>query len=76
MFWKERRRNSRNSWGYFKCGDTTHFIADCPKRKKYDYSNKITTTTRMTSRTTTRRIIALETRRRISRRPCPKRVLS
>jgi hypothetical protein len=22
------------------CGDTTHFIADCPKRKKFDYSNK------------------------------------
>jgi hypothetical protein len=34
---KERRRNSR---GYFECGDTTHFIADYPKRKKYDYSNK------------------------------------
>jgi hypothetical protein len=25
----------------FKCGDTTHFIADCPKRKKLDsFSNK------------------------------------
>jgi hypothetical protein len=24
----------------FECGDTTHFIAICPKRKKYDYSNK------------------------------------
>jgi hypothetical protein len=36
-FWKERRRNS---WGCFECGDTTHFIIDCPKRKKYDYSNK------------------------------------
>jgi hypothetical protein len=23
-----------------KCGDTTHFIADCPKRKKFDSSNK------------------------------------
>jgi hypothetical protein len=25
---------------YFECGDTTHFIADCPKRKKLDSSNK------------------------------------
>jgi hypothetical protein len=39
-FWKERRRNSRNSRGCFECGDTTHFIVDCPKRKKYDFSNK------------------------------------
>jgi hypothetical protein len=39
-FQKERRRNSQNPQGYFKCGDTTYFIADCPKRKKYDYSNK------------------------------------
>jgi hypothetical protein len=36
-FRKERRRSSR---GYFECGDTTHFIADCPKRKKFDSSNK------------------------------------
>jgi hypothetical protein len=27
-FRKERRRSPR---GYFKCSDTTHFIADCPK---------------------------------------------
>jgi hypothetical protein len=33
----ERRRSSR---GCFECGDTTHFIADCPKRKKFDSSNK------------------------------------
>jgi hypothetical protein len=39
-FRKERRRNSQNSRGFFECSDTTHFIADCPKRKKYDYSNK------------------------------------
>jgi uncharacterized protein YfaS (alpha-2-macroglobulin family) len=39
-FQKERRRGSRNSRGYFECDDTTHFIADCPKRKKYDYSYK------------------------------------
>jgi hypothetical protein len=42
-FYKERRRSAR---GFFKCGDITHFIVDCPERKKlyssnkYDYSNK------------------------------------
>jgi hypothetical protein len=36
-FYKERRRSSR---GCFECGDTTHFITDCPKRKKFDSSNK------------------------------------
>jgi hypothetical protein len=39
-FRKESRRNTRNPWGGFKCGDTTHFITDCPKRKKYDCTNK------------------------------------
>jgi hypothetical protein len=44
MFQKERRRFPR---GCFECGDTTHFIADCPKRKKlnsssnkYDYAKQ------------------------------------
>jgi hypothetical protein len=36
-FRKERMRSPR---GCFKCGDTTHFIANCPKRKKFDSSNK------------------------------------
>jgi hypothetical protein len=36
-FHKERRRSPR---GCFKCGDITHFIIDCPKRKKLDSSNK------------------------------------
>jgi hypothetical protein len=36
-FCKERRRSSR---GCFECGDTTHFIVDCPKRNKLDSSNK------------------------------------
>jgi hypothetical protein len=36
-FRKERRRSPR---GCFECGDTTHFIADCPKRKKFKSSNK------------------------------------
>jgi hypothetical protein len=36
-FHKKRRRSPR---GCFECGDTTHFIIDCPKRKKLDSSNK------------------------------------
>jgi hypothetical protein len=36
-FCKERRRSPR---GCFECGDTTHFIANCLKRKKFDSSNK------------------------------------
>jgi hypothetical protein len=36
-FRKERRRSPR---GCFECDDTIHFIADCPKRKKLDSSNK------------------------------------
>jgi hypothetical protein len=36
-FRKERRRSPK---GCFDCGDTTNFIADCPKRKKFDSSNK------------------------------------
>jgi hypothetical protein len=44
MFYKERRRSLR---GCLECGDTTHFITDCPNRKKldscsnkYNYSNR------------------------------------
>jgi hypothetical protein len=36
-FRKERRRSPK---GCFECGDTTHFITDYPKRKKFDSSNK------------------------------------
>jgi hypothetical protein len=36
-FRRERRRSPR---GCFECGDTTHFIVDCPKRKKLKSSNK------------------------------------
>jgi hypothetical protein len=36
-FRKERRRSSR---GCFECSDTTHFIADCTKQKKFNSSNK------------------------------------
>jgi hypothetical protein len=34
------RKERRSPKGYFECGDTTHFLADCPKRKKFDSSNK------------------------------------
>jgi hypothetical protein len=36
-FCKERRRSPS---GCFKCGDTTHFIANFPKWKKFNSSNK------------------------------------
>jgi hypothetical protein len=36
-FHKERRRSPR---GCFECGNITHFITDCPKKKKLDSSNK------------------------------------
>jgi hypothetical protein len=36
-FHKKRKRSPR---GCFECGNTTHFIVDCPKRKKLDSSNK------------------------------------
>jgi hypothetical protein len=36
-FHNERRRSPR---GCLECGDTTHFIADCHKKKKLDSSNK------------------------------------
>jgi hypothetical protein len=42
-FCKEKRRSPR---GCFECGDTTHFIADCHKRKKFDSSNKYDYTNR------------------------------
>jgi hypothetical protein len=42
-FCKERRRSPR---GCFECGDTTHFITNYPKRKKFDSSNKYDYTNR------------------------------
>jgi hypothetical protein len=66
-FHKERRRSPR---GCFECGDTTHFIADCPKRKKFDSSNKYNYNNRMTptTRARARRSTASGIRRRSSRR--------
>jgi hypothetical protein len=74
-FRKERRRSPR---GCFKCDDTTHFIADCPKRKKLDSSNKYDYNNwNDYSKSDNRRRTASETRRRkSSRRSCSKRVLS
>jgi hypothetical protein len=34
-------KEKRSPRGCFECGDTTHFIVDCPKRKKLNsFSNK------------------------------------
>jgi hypothetical protein len=33
-----RNEMMRSPRGCFECGDTTHFITDCPKRKKLDSS--------------------------------------
>jgi hypothetical protein len=33
------RKERRSPRGCFECGDTTHFIPDCPKRKKIDSSS-------------------------------------
>jgi hypothetical protein len=43
---KFRNERGRSHRGCFKCGDTTHFIADCPKRKKLNSSNKYDYTNR------------------------------
>jgi hypothetical protein len=39
VFHKFRKERRRSPMACFECGDTTHFIADCPKRKKLDYSS-------------------------------------
>jgi hypothetical protein len=72
-FCKERR----SSRGCFECGDTTHFIIDCPKRKKLDSFSTSTSTPSETAtvRVTTRRSTASRIRRISSRRWCPERVL-
>jgi hypothetical protein len=65
MFHKERSRLPR---GCFEYGDTTHFIVDCSKRKKFDSSNKttMTTVTTLATRARVRRSTASGIRRRRS----------
>jgi hypothetical protein len=73
-FCKERRPPR----GYFECGDTTHFIADCPRGRSLIPPTSMTTPIRMTpaTRVTIRRRTASETRKRRSfRRSCPEHVL-
>jgi hypothetical protein len=62
---KERRRSPR---GCFECNNTTHLIADCPKRKKLNSSNKYNYNNRNDSsaRARARRNTTSGTRRRIS----------
>jgi hypothetical protein len=36
-FPKEERKSPK---GHYECRDITHFITDCPKRKKLNFSNK------------------------------------
>jgi hypothetical protein len=43
---KYRKERGRTPRSCFECGDTTDFIADCPKRKKLDSSNKYNYTKR------------------------------
>jgi hypothetical protein len=58
MFHKERRRSPR---GFFKCGDTTHFNASCPKRRSLTPTSTSTPTGTTTARATTRRRTASRT---------------
>jgi hypothetical protein len=71
-FRKEMRRSRR---GCFECGDTTHFIADYPKRKKFDSSNKYNYINQNDSSNKGDDKKKYETRRRSSRRSCPECVL-
>jgi hypothetical protein len=73
-FRKERRRSPR---GCFECKNTTYFIANCPKRKKLDSSNKYNYNDRndYSKGDNKKKRHFTETRRRSSRRSCPVRVL-
>ena len=53
-FYNNRRDRMRGgSRACFKCGDTTHFKADCPKLKKRRTATTTTTSTRKRTRTAT-----------------------
>jgi hypothetical protein len=75
-FRKERRRSPKCC---FKCDDTTHFIADCTKRKKldsssnkYNYNNRIDSSDKGEGKKKYR--FGDKKKRRSSRRWCPERV--
>jgi hypothetical protein len=66
-FRKERKRSPR---GCFECNDTTHFIADCPKRKNSAMrGTMITISLSMTSLTDS--VVLKDTFQEVSR-PIPK----
>jgi hypothetical protein len=64
-FRKERRWSPR---GCFECSNTTHFIADCPKRKRFDSSNKYNYNNRTTLATRARARRSTTSGTRIRRR--------
>jgi hypothetical protein len=71
----------RSSRGCFECGDTTYFIVDCPKRKKFDSSKKYDYVNRNDfsnkgDKKKKNRFRDKKKRKRSSRRSCPERVLS
>jgi hypothetical protein len=76
-FCNERRRSPN---GCFECGNTTHFITDCPRRKKLDSSNKYNYNNNNRNESSNKfddkKSTALGiTRRRSSIRSCPEHVL-
>jgi hypothetical protein len=74
---KFRKETKRSPRGCFECGDTAHFITDCPKWKNSTPPTSTTTPIKMTiARATTRRTALGTTRRRSSRRSYPECVLS
>jgi hypothetical protein len=72
---KFRKEMIRSPRGCFECGDTTHFIADYPKRKKFDSSNKYNYINQNDSSNKGDDKKKYEIRRRSSRRSCPECVL-
>jgi hypothetical protein len=44
-----RKESRRSPIGYFECGDTTHFIVDCPRGRSVTPSTTTTTPSEMTT---------------------------